>query len=269
MINWLESLLDLIFPSRPFCPLCGRFGAALQVCDDCLQKMAAYRQGACCFSCGRPAIRKIASGWLNTTENKDSRILCSECAKSHRYFTLARSAGPYQNGLRDAIHRFKYGRKRFLARPLGAILAKVAKELLAVGDKTAWGGVAGLVPVPLARKRIEERGFNQAELLAQKAGELIGLPVLPVLKKIRETPSQTGLSREQRKQNLEGAFEYCAGKAIFPAGCLVIIIDDVFTTGCTISECARVLLKAGAREVYAATLARTVYQGETSKRQFT
>lgn len=251
-------MLDLIFPSRPFCPLCGGYSAASQVCDDCLQKIAAYRRGACCFSCGRPGIREITPGWRKTIQNSESGILCSECANSRRYFTLARSAGPYQNGLRSAIHRFKYGRKSFLARPLGVMLAGVIKELLSAGGKTTLDGVAGLVPVPLAHKRFEERGFNQAELLAQKAGEVIGLPVLPVLKKIRETPSQTGLSREQRKQNLAGAFDYCPGKAVVPAGCLFIIIDDVYTTGCTISECARILLKAGAQEVYAATLARTV-----------
>jgi len=251
-------LLDLIFPLRPFCPLCGGVSVDAQICAGCLQKLAAFRHGVCCFNCGRFAIREIFPGWFETSGTNEGKVLCSECVSSHRYFTLARSAGPYQGGLRDAIHRFKFGRKRFLARPLGTVLAGVVEELLLAGGNASWDGVAGLVPVPLTRKRLEERGFNQVELLAQKVGELTGLPVLPVLKKVRETPSQTGLSREQRKQNLDGAFDFCAGKVAIPAGCLVIIIDDVFTTGCTISECARVLLRAGVQEVYAATLARAI-----------
>jgi len=230
---------------------------AAQICAGCLQELAVLRQGSCCFSCGRFRGKEIFPGWQEITEGGTSRILCSECASGRRYFALARSAGLYQGGLRDAIHRFKFGRKRFLARPLGTLLTGVVEELLLAG-KTTWSGVAGLVPVPLTRKRFEERGFNQAELLAQRVGELTGLPVLPVLQKVRETLSQTGLSREQRKRNLNSAFHFCTGKTVLPAGRLVILIDDVFTTGGTVSECARVLLEAGVPEVYAATLARAV-----------
>ena len=272
-MSWLEALLDLVFPPRPFCPLCGEVSAGAKICASCLKKIAQFRQVSRCFCCGRFGVGKAAMGWQETGERK---FLCPECLDGEHCFTLARSAGPYEGNLKDAIHRFKFGKKRSLAKPLGRLLAEAVKEILflinqgiiggeqgitATGESSRTLAVAGLIPVPLARIRLQERGFNQSELFAQEIAALIGLPVLPILQKVRETPPQTGLSRLQRKINLSGAFTaYWAAKDPFPfpVGCPVILIDDVFTTGFTADECARVLLNAGVKEVYVATLATAI-----------
>lgn len=261
---WLEEMLDLIFPPRPVCPLCGEASAGAQVCTGCRQQLAGFREGPRCHCCGRfPAAAAADPG--RVLKKQGGKLLCPECLRGEHYFTLARSAGPYEGPLRDAIHRFKFGRKRSLAGALGGLLAGVVEELLLLQSHARHHGpprvsspVAGLVPVPLARPRLEERGFNQAALLAQEAAALTGLPVLPVLQKIRETPPQTELSRAERRINLAGAFAVCPAPKSpfpFPAGRAVILIDDVLTTGFTADECARVLRSAGAGEVYLATLA--------------
>lgn len=298
---WLEELLDLLFPPRPVCPLCGKASAGARICAPCLEQLAQFRRSSRCFRCGRAPAADPARSW----RNKGGRLLCPECLQGNHCFLLARAAGPYEGVLKEAIHRFKFGKKRALARPLGALLADVVKEILFLVEQKVmageqdpageegpagaeWSGrnrpggkstlsgtpgltaggclspllappaAAGLVPVPLARRRLAERGFNQAELLARQAAALTGLPVLPVLQKIRETPPQTGLSREQRQANLSGAFALCLAsknRPEVPAGQSVILVDDVFTTGFTTGECARVLLSAGVKEVYVATLA--------------
>lgn len=294
---WLEELLDLVFPPRPACPLCGETSTGAKICARCLEQLAQFRRGRRCFRCDRSPVS--GADPARFLKQRGGRLLCPECLGGEHNFTLARAAGPYEGALKEAIHRFKFGKKRSLARPLGGLLAGVAKEILfLVGQEEAAGeqnpagvyrpgqkrpdwksrfsgsagpeaggclgpapppsAVAGLVPVPLARLRREERGFNQSALLAREAAALTGLSVLPVLRKIRETPPQTGLSRAQRQSNLSGAFTLAPaperGPAL-PAGHSVILIDDVFTTGFTADECARVLLDAGVKEVYVATLA--------------
>lgn len=362
---WLEELLDLIFPPRPVCPLCGETSAGGRVCAACLEQLARFRRAGRCFCCGRglaeagapgPAgipeaveVLEAAGAEAATAEaaeasraaaaakatgaadapgapgpaavaepdlkgqNGREKLLCPECLRGNRPFVLARAAGPYEGALKEAIHRYKFGKKRSLARPLGALLAGTVKEILSLAeqgpqefgakfsppppvlhalsappaltaagageqdgekqvernrsgrgksDPQEFGVAAGLVPVPLARQRLAERGFNQAELLAREAAALTGLPMLPVLQKIRETPPQTGLSRRQRQANLSGAFALSPAWQNRPpatafgcSGATAILVDDVFTTGSTAGECARVLFSAGFRKVYVATLA--------------
>ncbi|MFA5383782.1 MAG: ComF family protein [Eubacteriales bacterium] len=158
-----------------------------------------------------------------------------------------------------AIWKFKYGGKTYLNKPLGRLLAGVVKSLIDLGDsemKLEKGEIAGLVPVPLAKKRLRQRGFNQSELLAGAVSYNLGLPVLPLLNKARETPAQTGLSREQRQSNLAGVFGVSQCK--IPVGKSVILIDDVFTTGSTVSDCSRILLSAGLKSVFVATVTASV-----------
>ncbi len=254
---WLEELLDLVFPPRPVCPLCGEASAGARICAQCLEQLARFRRGSRCFKCGRAPAADPPRSW----RNKEGRLFCPECLRGNHCFLLARAAGPYEGTLKEAIHRFKFDKKRTLARPLGALLADVVREILFLAEQEEPAGgqepaaAAGLVPVPLARRRLAERGFNQAELLARQAAALTGLPVLPVLQKILETPPQTGLSRAQRQANLSGAFVLSKNRPGVPAGRSVILVDDVFTTGFTAGECARVLKNAGVKKVYVATLA--------------
>jgi ComF family protein len=153
--------------------------------------------------------------------------------------------GTYAGPLRDAVVWLKYHDRRSLARDLGLLLAVSLEE-----QREAWLPDA-LVPVPIHPRRRRERGYNQAELLAAALSELTGLPVRDALERVADTPPQVDLSREQRWQNVRGAF---APRAGLSPGRRPVLIDDVQTTGATLEEGARALRAAGAHVVYALTL---------------
>lgn len=172
----------------------------------------------------------------------------------------------------EAIHRFKYNGKTSLAKPLGQLLTKGfsnpvrslhaeshGKSTESIFDtETSNGANNGydlIVPVPLHRTRIKERGFNQALLLARELAETYSLPVDYIrLKRIRPTDPQTGLKGKERMKNVRGAFAVEYGRFFEDKN--VLLIDDVYTTGATVSECCRVLKKAGAKNTDVLTLAR-------------
>lgn len=156
------------------------------------------------------------------------------------------SAGYHEDPLRRAVVRLKFGRKVALAEPLGALLVAELETARAVWRPDA------LVPVPIHWTRRLERGFNQSELLAEVAARRCGLPLLPALCRTRRTAHQVGLPASVRATNPRGAFAVPASVSV--AGLRLVLVDDVRTTGATLSECARVLRAAGAEEVYALTV---------------
>ena len=164
--------------------------------------------------------------------------------------------GSYDAGLRDLIHLLKYEQVRPAAAELGRRLA----EAVACLETSLPKGAIPVVPVPLHAHKRAQRGFNQAELIARVAIKHLVRPDLQlspgVLVRTRETVSQIGLTRHQRRQNLRGAFEVVNPAAIAQRD--ILLVDDVFTTGTTVSECARVLRRAGAARVWVATVARTL-----------
>jgi ComF family protein len=161
----------------------------------------------------------------------------------------------YDGSLREIIHALKYQRRTSLARPLAALLLERCGLALA--------GAEAIVPVPLHRSRYRQRGFNQAELIARA----LPLRCANVLERVRATRSQTDLPADERRENVRGAFAVKGGQSrcsswfseksvtvpLFP-----VLLDDVATTGATLSECARALKAAGAREVRAVTVARAL-----------
>lgn len=156
-----------------------------------------------------------------------------------------RSAGYHEGPLRRAVLRLKFERKVALVPPLAALLAE---ELDAVRDR--WAPDA-LAPVPLHWARRLERGFNQSELLAAEFGKQSGLPVLPVLRRVRSTGQQIGRSAEERAQSIRNAF---TAQPDLVRGRRLVLIDDVWTTGATVAECAAVLRQAGAAAVFVLTV---------------
>lgn len=180
---------------------------------------------------------------------------CPVCRDDPPEFERAVAFGEYEFGLRDLIHLLKYDAVLPAASALGVYLAEAIREVL-----PSCRGVRPLVvPVPLHISKRRARGFNQANMIARRAAKRLPGNVevaSNVLERQRPTRSQVGLDREERIANLRGAFRVIAPEAV--KGRTVIVVDDVMTTGATVSECARVLKQAGAERVLAATVARAL-----------
>lgn len=250
-----EDFLNLIFPPRNACFFCNDPADFNGICPGCQKKLNSYPGRLRCFRCGRYFLSAGEQNSLGLSENEKKSPTCFECRRAEPSYAFARAAGPYEGILMRAIWKFKYGGKTYLNKPLGGLLTEVVKSLIELGHSETNlknGEIAGLVPVPLAKKRLRKRGFNQSEMLARIVSQNLGLPLLPLLNKIKETPAQTGLFREQRQSNLAGVFGVSQSK--IPIGKSVILIDDVFTTGSTVSECSLVLLDAGLKSVFVATV---------------
>jgi ComF family protein len=184
---------------------------------------------------------------------------CGECLDAPKRFRMARAFGVYDQTLMESIHRFKFKGKVQLARPLGALM--LAALLIHWGDDPPDLAV----PVPLHAGRFRERGFNQAFLLIRDwqrtaAQWPVPLPNIgierEVLVRTRRTGPQTGLGRRARLQNIKNAFAVSDETRVFQKK--ILLVDDVYTTGATVDECAGALLKAGAERVDVLTLARTM-----------
>jgi ComF family protein len=173
---------------------------------------------------------------------------CARCRRVSGVITAGRSAGDYDGALRHIVHAFKYEGRRSLAAPLGRMMREAAADLLRDADC--------VVPVPLHAWRRLHRGFNQAADLART----LDTPVVAALWRLRATPPQTGLSARARRRNVRNAFALSpllsrASRSRIDGG-IVVLVDDVRTTGATLEACADVLQGAGAREVRAVTAAR-------------
>jgi len=223
----LDHILNLLFPVT--CTVCHapvlerRWGGACPECWSSLIPLAP----PFCPKCGEPA--PAIEG------------LCGPCLRGDHHFDFARSALLFTHTLREIIHHLKYSDRVSLAKPLGDILKECLQKEKFQGD--------AVVPVPLHRSRERIRGFNQAELIAMRTG----LPILNrILRRRKNTPSQTGLTRSERKRNLAGAFELRRDVH----GRKIILVDDVYTTGSTMNEIARTLKHGGAERVEVLTVAR-------------
>jgi len=151
--------------------------------------------------------------------------------------------------IREMIHRLKYGRERWLARILARWMAELSED-----PRLDLSSIDAIVPVPLHRVREREREFNQALLLATALGKIWNKPVRSILLRQRATETQTHFDRQRRMQNLRDAFVLVQNADVSTMN--LILVDDIFTTGSTLDECARVLLDADAHAVWAVTAAR-------------
>ncbi|CAO3376816.1 ComF family protein [Azospirillum argentinense] len=234
----LGGVLDTLLPPRCLC--CG--GAVDRqggLCAPCWSGLTFIAPPACAC-CGTPFDFAL-----------EGEPLCGACIAEPPLFARARAVLAYDDGSRPLVLGFKHGDRIHAAGAYGAWMARAGAELLADADL--------LAPVPLHRLRLFRRRYNQAALLAQAAGRQAGRPVIPdLLVRRRSTPSQGGLDRSGRRRNVKGAFAVRPGLESRVAGKRIVLVDDVLTTGATLSECARVLLRAGAERVDALTLARVV-----------
>ena len=213
--NPLKYLFDIIYP--PKCVFCGRVLKSSDLCDECRQSLP-YTSGESIYQ-KFPFVDKCVSPFF------------------------------YKDNVREAVLRYKFGGSSCYSRRFGAIMSECAENNL------DCGGIDMVSCIPLSRKRLRKRGYDQAELLAREIAESIGVPYVGTLKKIKNTAAQSTIrDRKKRAANIAGA--YTVPKPDEVCGKHILIVDDVVTTGSTMSECARMLRKSGAKAVFGISLAR-------------
>ena len=234
-------LLDLVLPPR--CLSCGvEVGAVGALCPDCWRGIR-FIAAPHCARCGLP----FDYDPLGTPD-----LICGACIARPPLFDRCRSVFAYDDASRSLVLGFKHGDRTDCAPAFAQWLARAGAGLLTEAD-----GI--IAPVPLHRWRLLKRRYNQSALLALNLGRLTGRTALPdLLIRRRATPSQGGLSAKGRARNVEGAFMVNPRCKDAVKGARVLLVDDVFTTGATVGECAKVLRRAGARAVDVVTLARVV-----------
>ncbi|MEI6349614.1 MAG: ComF family protein [Verrucomicrobiota bacterium] len=231
-----EGFLNLLYP--PHCTIClTETAAGEHLCEACLRELPRI-EAPCCQVCSEPFSGQI-----------DGEFTCPNCAERKFHFKCAVASYRSTKVVRELIHRFKYNRKFYLRH----ILAEWLADNLA-DPRLQSPSIDRIVPVPLHAARRRERGFNQAGVLAELLSNKSGIPLSDCVRRIRYTTTQTRYDRQTRMQNLRDAFSL--RKSADVQGLHLLLIDDVFTTGSTVDECAAVLMAAGAASVRVATVAR-------------
>ena len=235
-----HGLLDIIYP--PHCLICGRDPEPV-VCEKCYAAFTPLPEPVCAV-CGRP---------------NEGNAPCRDCAEAANAggwgFDAARAAGVFAGALREGILRLKYESQELLGEPLGAFLAErcVTDSLLTAELRHE---IDAIMPVPLHRSRERKRGFNQAQLLAIPLAAQMDLPLWThIVQRARKTAQQAAVSGADARRKNINAGDFAVPDPRRIAGKGVLLVDDVFTTGTTISACAAALKAAGARKVIAVTLA--------------
>ena len=253
-----EDLVTTFFPGD--CSACG--GPLLKVgstsfCDECIDGLRA-QSATLCVRCGEAL---DVDGARYERQFGAGPLLCSPCRVAPPAFERAAAWGVYEDGMRELIHLLKYEGMQSAAEPLGGLLARVM-ERLGDGAGALLGREFVVMAVPLYPAKQRQRGYNQSVLLADVAmRELRRTRAAWRLRaahgamvRTRDTESQFGLTPVGRRRNLRGAFEVIDPAAV--AGREVLLVDDIYTTGATARECARVLRQAGAEKVWVATVSR-------------
>jgi len=231
-----QAAVSLLYPAR--CAACGKnVRAGEYLCNGCEAKIVRIAPPFC-ERCSEPFEGSISTAFS-----------CANCAHRTIYFDAAVAAYRGRGIVRDVIHDFKYNRQMHLRHLVGRWLCAALDD-----ERLRNHQFDAIVPVPLHSTRQRERGFNQASVLAELLSAHTSIPCRPMLKRLRYTTTQTALDRSERMENLHNAFRLRKNTDV--RGLRVLLIDDVLTTGSTLSECARVLKRAGAKSVYAATAAR-------------
>ena len=229
-----DALLTLAYPQ--VCAICGRsverrkFGVA---CEACWNATTIFTgDEPICWKCGRDEVR------------------CRRC--DSQAFTVARAVGLYEGALRESVLLLK--RQPHVSQQLGALLVSAAM-------RSPLNAASRIIPVPLHDKRMRDRGFNQASIMAQSLSKWLRLPLDEVsLVRVSGTERfRAGLDAKGRHDTVAGAFQVRHSRLV--AGEDILLIDDVFTTGATVSACAEALIQAGAKSVFVLTIARSVGPG--------
>lgn len=236
LVNYFD---DLMFPEFK-CFACGREAKDLDyhLCDNCKESLP-FIKGVVCFKCGYPVI--------------DGNDYCDYCRSRNYDFDEARAVFEYDASTRGTILGIKYSNQKYLAKIFARLMLDVLNEWNVKPDI--------LVPVPITDSRRKERGYNQAELIANELANLTGLPVITkIVSRKNDSKIQKGLSMKDRFENMKGAFE--VDRRYILKFKKVLIIDDVFTTGATVSELSRTIRKTGPDRVYVLTVGKALNKRE-------
>ncbi|NLU51099.1 MAG: ComF family protein [Syntrophomonadaceae bacterium] len=233
----VELILDILLPHNA-CALCrkpGVYWSRKPWCEECDTRMQESREPLeTCRRCGK----YLCSGG----------VLCTECEEKDPPFFIARAVGPYENGFKIAVKILKFLCRRYIGVRMGVMMGKV------VANEPQFWPLDLVVPVPISEANLKQRGFNQGEVLARQVARTIKVKMdAHVLVRVKETPSQRELSKQEREANLKNAFQVQHGQKI--RGKNILLVDDVYTTGSTVKECVQVLLDAGANRVAVITWA--------------
>ena len=226
-----KLFLDMLYPRR--CPVCHDIAVpgGSRICNVCREKLKPIT-GPRCFRCSKPLKR-------------EEQEYCKDCRKT-RLFDQGIGIFPYGSVLQESLFKLKYGKRQEYASFYGQIAAVYSREII-----RNWG-VEIIIPIPLHRKRMEKRGYNQAELIAEALGKTLCIPVdSRLMKRKVNTRPQKELDYRERKQNMKNAF-FLKGENRYRR---ILLVDDIYTTGSTIEAAAELLKRNGAENVFFLTIA--------------
>ena len=237
ILHNINQFIELILPAQ--CLLCGLPSHNQLICPDCLKAITPNRP--CCQHCGLSLVK--------------SQPFCGDCLKQDHLFTQLHALADYQRPYPTLIKKFKYAKKLIYGELLAELLSQSITHSLSPQQLSK---IDCLIPVPLHPKKHRQRGFNQAQLIAQHIGKQLNYPVLlDTVQRNKQTIAQEGLSLQKRKANLKNAFQLSRNHKKLLSGAYVVIIDDVVTTGATIDSVCRVLMQSGVKRIDIWCICRT------------
>ena len=239
----ISAILDWIYPPtciacRNLLPLNAPSRYVCDICKDLFDPIAA----PVCAQCGRPM--------------ESETDVCASCFGKNYYFAASHVTFLYDDLIRDLMHEIKFRQKKRIAKGLAELWGETITRDGLPCDATN----AIFVPLPMHPKKQRERGFNQAEILAHALSRVTNIPMENALARTQDTPPQSGLHPRQRMENVHGIFSITHGHD--PSGRSYILVDDIYTTGASLNECARTLMDAGAARVVGLILAIAMKKDE-------
>lgn len=238
----VDKILNIIFPEKHICFLCEDYGKDIKnnLCSICKETLRPIGDASC----------SICSRKIQVAREKSRAIIkCRECIKHPHYFTRSISSLSYEGAIKKAIYDFKYNDKHHMYKLFGQLMIKSILD-------NDLEHVDLVVPIPLYKDREKKRGFNQAALLAKYIAKDLNLKCdTENLRRVKQTKVQNRLNRNQRMENIAGAFGL-KNKTAFEQK-IVLLVDDIYTTGSTVDQCSKLLVDHGAKQVFATTLAVT------------
>lgn len=235
-----NKLIKLIYPNHIKCIFCGdelNQNEYNDTCENCIKHLPFIN--FYCARCGLP-------------KNEDDTGVCISCKTTNFNFVNAISVFEYKDEILKIIHKFKFSNGKYLFKPMARFMAERFSTENCFIDL--------VTDVPMFPKRLKERGYNQASLLAKEFSELLNLKYVDCCERIVDNKHQTELNFKQRRENVKDCFSLKSGYKQVIKDKTILIIDDVFTTGATVNEISNILLKHGAKACYVLTLAHTVFK---------